>query len=262
MPVTLDEYPIHQTSLSMAQVATTDRNFYDRCYFNAFDPAGGGPMLITGLGIYPNLGVMDAYATVGDGDKQRAVRFSDELAANRLDQRVGPYRIEVVEPLRKIRLRCDGDEHGIGFDLTWEGIVPCRPGAAARDPRRGADDPRHVAVRPVGQLERRAHRGRHAAGSLRLGRQPGPLVGHPPRRGAGAARSPAGRAHRRLLVAVRAAALRALRRDRDRAGRTGRLPHPQRRGPDMAGRAARAAGLATGRDRATGPAAGIRNGLG
>lgn len=124
MPVSMDEYPIHQTALSMAQVATTDRNFYDRCYFNAFDPTGGGPMLITGLGMYPNLGVVDAYAIVRDGDKQWAVRFSDELPENRLDQRVGPYRIEVIEPLHKIRLRCDGDEHGIGFDLTWEGSFP------------------------------------------------------------------------------------------------------------------------------------------
>ena len=89
MPVALDEYPIHQSALSMAQVATTDRNFYDRCYFNAFDPAGG-PMLVTGLGMYPNLGVIDAYAVVRHGDRQHAVRFSDALHDNRLDQRVGP----------------------------------------------------------------------------------------------------------------------------------------------------------------------------
>jgi len=49
------------------------------------------------------------------------VRFSDELGDDRLDQRVGPYRIEVLEPLRRLRLVCDGDEHGIGFDLTWTG---------------------------------------------------------------------------------------------------------------------------------------------
>jgi Tyrosine phosphatase family len=52
------------------------------------------------------------------------VRFSDALGDDRLHQRVGPYSIEVVEPLRRIRLACDGDEHGIGFDLTWEGSFP------------------------------------------------------------------------------------------------------------------------------------------
>ncbi|MFN8025986.1 MAG: hypothetical protein U0W40_06425 [Acidimicrobiia bacterium] len=34
----LDEYPIHQSPLSMAHVATSDRNFYDRCYFKRDGP--------------------------------------------------------------------------------------------------------------------------------------------------------------------------------------------------------------------------------
>jgi hypothetical protein len=120
MPVPLDEYPIHQAPLSLAYVASSDRNFYDRCYFNAH-PRTDELFLVTGLGVYPNLGVIDAYATVRKGDRQWAVRFSDALGTDRLDQRVGPYRIEVLEPLRRIRVVCDGDEHGIGFDLTWSG---------------------------------------------------------------------------------------------------------------------------------------------
>jgi hypothetical protein len=123
VPVPLDEFPLHQTPLSMGYVGTSDRNFYDRCYFNAHDRTGN-VFLISGLGVYPNLGVTDAYATVRIGDRQWAVHFSDALGDERLDQRVGPYRIEVVEPLHKIRLVCDGDEYGIGFDLTWEGSFP------------------------------------------------------------------------------------------------------------------------------------------
>jgi hypothetical protein len=123
MAVPLDEYPIHQLPVSMAYVGTSDRNFYDRSYFNAYDRATG-TFLTTGLGVYPNLGVTDAYAVVRRGDRQRAVRFSDALSDDRLDQRVGPYRIEVLEPLQRLRLVCDGDEHGLGFDLTWEGAFP------------------------------------------------------------------------------------------------------------------------------------------
>jgi hypothetical protein len=37
---------------------------------------------------------------------------------------VGPFRIEVLEPLERVRLVCDGDDHGIGFDLTWHGSFP------------------------------------------------------------------------------------------------------------------------------------------
>src|SRR5690348_5424861 len=101
MPSPLDEYPIHQTPLSMSQVASSDRNFYDRSYFNAHNRTGE-LFLITGLGMYPNLGVIDAYATVRKGDRQWAVHFSDALTENRLDQRVGGYRVEVIEPLHKI----------------------------------------------------------------------------------------------------------------------------------------------------------------
>ena len=62
MPIPLDEYPVHQTPLPMDRVATSDRNFYDRCYFNAHDRTGE-VFLVTGLGVYPNLGIIDAYAT-------------------------------------------------------------------------------------------------------------------------------------------------------------------------------------------------------
>jgi hypothetical protein len=120
MPVPLDEFPIHQVPLSLRYPGTSDRNFYDRSYFNAHDRTGD-IFLVTGLGVYPNLGVTDAYATVRRGDRQWTVRFSDALGDDRLDQRVGPYRVEVVEPLRRLRLICDGDEHGLGFDLTWDG---------------------------------------------------------------------------------------------------------------------------------------------
>jgi hypothetical protein len=123
VPVPLDEFPIHQAPLSMAQVATSDRNSYDRCYFNVQDRTGD-LFMITGLGVYPNLGVTDAYATVAFRDRQVSVRMSDALGDDRMQQQVGPYRIEVLEPLRRIRLVCETDDLGIGFDLMWEGSVP------------------------------------------------------------------------------------------------------------------------------------------
>ncbi len=131
MPVPLDEYPIHQAPLSMRHVTTSDRNAYDRCYFNAHDRTGN-LFLITGLGIYPNLGVIDAYATLRQGDRQVAVRMSDALGNDRLNQQVGPYRIEVIEPLEKIRLICEAADHGLAFDLTWDGSFPA------------VEEPRHV----------------------------------------------------------------------------------------------------------------------
>lgn len=120
-PIALDEFPVHQVPLSMARVGSSDRGFYDRCYLNALDP-GGTAFLVTGLGAYPNLGVVDAYASVRVGDVQQSVRFSDALEERSLDQRVGGYRVEVVEPLSRLRVVCEHDL--VSFDLTWEGSFP------------------------------------------------------------------------------------------------------------------------------------------
>ena len=131
MPVSADEYPIHQAPLSLARAVSSDRNFYDRCYFNAHDRSGD-VFFITGGGVYPNLGVQDAYALVRRGDRQWSLRVSDALDDRGVDLSVGPYRVEVVKPLQTIRLICDADDrrgpdgepHALGFDLTWEGSFP------------------------------------------------------------------------------------------------------------------------------------------
>ena len=123
----LDEYPIHQAPLSMEHVVSSDRNAYDRSYFNAHDRTGE-VFLVTGLGVYPNLGVRDAYATVRHGDRQVTVRMSDAIGTgaddDRLRPQVGPYRVEVIEPLQRVRLICEAADQGIEFDLTWSGSYP------------------------------------------------------------------------------------------------------------------------------------------
>ncbi|HMK62712.1 MAG TPA: hypothetical protein VK386_03750 [Acidimicrobiales bacterium] len=118
-PVPLDDYPVHQVALSMRHMATSDRNAYDRYYFNAHDRTGQ-LFMVSGLGVYPNLGVIDAFATVTTGRRQHTVRFSDALGDDRMSARVGAYRVEVVEPLQTVRLVCEAEEHGMAFDLTFD----------------------------------------------------------------------------------------------------------------------------------------------
>lgn len=124
MITNLDDYPIHQTPEPMRHVATSDRNFYDRYYFNGFDKSGTC-MFVFGLGVYPNLGVMDAFLLVFHEGRHRVVRASRALdGADRLRPSVGPLSIEVVEPLQKLRVRCDDNEWGITLDATWTGAMP------------------------------------------------------------------------------------------------------------------------------------------
>ncbi|MFI6015193.1 hypothetical protein ACIBAG_41575 [Streptomyces sp. NPDC051243] len=105
----------------MKYVATSDRNAYDRCIFHVLDHQGRA-LLILGLGVYPNVGVIDAYATVRVGNTLHAVRASDALGEDRTRLAVGPLRIEVAEPLRRLRLICDDDE--LSYDITWTADFP------------------------------------------------------------------------------------------------------------------------------------------
>ncbi|MDC0769720.1 hypothetical protein [Streptomyces sp. HD] len=105
----------------MRYVATSDRNAYDRCIFHVLDHEGRA-LLIVGLGVYPNVGVIDAYATLRVGDTLHAVRASDALGEDRMRLAVGPLRIEVVEPLRRLRLVCDDD--ALSYDITWTAEFP------------------------------------------------------------------------------------------------------------------------------------------
>ena len=121
----LDDYPVHQVAQPIRYPATSDRNFYDRYYFNCH--AGTDElMLIVGMGQYPNLGVTDAFALARHGDTHRVVRASRELGTDRMDTSIGPFRIEVIEGLRRLRVVLEPNEHGLEFDLTWEGVIPAQ----------------------------------------------------------------------------------------------------------------------------------------
>ena len=61
-----DDYPVHQAAEFIAHPATSDRNFYDRYYFN-MHPCYGDWFAIFGFGQYPNLGVVDAFIDVRHG---------------------------------------------------------------------------------------------------------------------------------------------------------------------------------------------------
>jgi hypothetical protein len=112
-----DDYPIHQTPEPIAFTGT-DRNFYDRYFFNGYAP-DGETFFAVALGVYPALNVMDgAFCVVVDG-VQHNLRVSRVLGMERMDTRVGPLSVEVVEPLRTLRVRVEKNEHGIAADILF-----------------------------------------------------------------------------------------------------------------------------------------------
>ena len=119
-----DDYLIHQTAEPVRYVATSDRRFYDRYFFTGH-ACSEDLFLMIGMGSYPNLGVVDAFGSVALGNMQYTTRASRELGNDRMNTTgVGPFSVEVVEGLRKLRLRCDAPDQAVRFDLEWNGAVP------------------------------------------------------------------------------------------------------------------------------------------
>ena len=119
-----DEFVCHQTVSTFDHVATSAREWTERLWFSAHD-TGGKCHLVAGFGYYPNRNIMDAFATVViDGKTQHAVRASRELRPAVDEIKVGPLSYDVIEPLKKIRCRLDENEHGLSFDIEFEGSMP------------------------------------------------------------------------------------------------------------------------------------------
>ncbi len=112
-----DDYPVHQRPEPIA-TAGTDRNFYDRYFFNGYTP-DGEVFFAAALGVYPHLNVMDAAFSIIAGGVQHNLRASRLLMSERMDTVVGPLGVEVIEPLQRLRVRVADNAHGIAADLVF-----------------------------------------------------------------------------------------------------------------------------------------------
>jgi hypothetical protein len=119
-----DDYPIHQTPEPVAQPASGDRNFYDRYFFNGY--ARSGDLFFgAAMGLYPNRRVMDAAFSIARDGRQWAVRASRLAPVERGETRVGPITVEVIEPLRVLRVRVDAaNPIGLEADVTFTARGP------------------------------------------------------------------------------------------------------------------------------------------
>lgn len=111
-----DEYPFHQTPEPMAY-AGTDRNFYDRYFFNGYSPDGKIFFAIA-FGVYPNLDIMDGAVSILAEGKQHNFRASKRMKGERSVLQVGPLSIHIHEPLVQSRIVLAANESDIALDVT------------------------------------------------------------------------------------------------------------------------------------------------
>ena len=113
-----DDYPFHQTSQPFAVTASGDLNHYDRYFFNGY-AEDASLYFGVALGVYPNREVVDgAFSVVRDGE-QVSVHASARCPLDRTRTSVGPLRVEVVEPMRVLRVVLDAPQHGLAADLVF-----------------------------------------------------------------------------------------------------------------------------------------------
>ena len=138
MITSFDDYCIHQTYLPVAQPSQSDRNFYDRYWFNGCDGEGSYNFEI-GFGLYPNRHIMDGHFSVAMGEKQHAFHCSRRAPKDRKETVVGPLQVEVLTPMRQIKVSLAPNEHNIECDLTFTACsIP------HQEPANEMDDDGHV----------------------------------------------------------------------------------------------------------------------
>lgn len=117
----LDDLLWHQIPSTFDHVGTSDPRFFDRWWFAIYDPAGSTASQVT-MGVYNNMNVLDAgFVVVRDGT-QHSVRASRALRP-RFETDVAPFRIDLVEPLKRFRLRVEPGEHRMACDLDWQAAL-------------------------------------------------------------------------------------------------------------------------------------------
>ena len=113
-----DDFPIHQTPEPIA-FAGTDRNFYDRYFFNGYSP-DGSEFFAAAFGVYPQLNITDAHFSVIRDGVEHCLHASKIMHMERMDLSCGPIRIEVIEPLRTLKLIVE-PSNGFAAEITFEG---------------------------------------------------------------------------------------------------------------------------------------------
>src|SRR6516165_30222 len=124
MLTTMDDSLWHQLPTTFDHVATSDPRFFDRYWFAVYDKSGTTAIQVT-MGVYRNMNVLDAGVAVVHRGVQHNLRTSRSLGPEILPS-CGPVHVEVVEPLRLIRLRISEGGHGYHGEITWQATAEAR----------------------------------------------------------------------------------------------------------------------------------------
>lgn len=139
-----DEFPVHQAPHPFSYIPSTDYSWDDGHYVGVFNP-DEGVFLATGMRVNPNTDMAGGYALLNVRGRQVTVRFN-RCWRRDFSMCVGPFRIEVIEPMRKLRIVLADNASGMSFGVVWEGTAPAfceKHHVALRRGRRTTDQTRY-----------------------------------------------------------------------------------------------------------------------
>ena len=116
MLIKADEYPFHQIAESFAAVHTSDKHWNDGHYICLCD-MDGNVSLVSTVRLYQNTNVLDGFVCIRHEGMQYNIRVSRQLRPD-FEYRVGPLRVELVEPMKAIRLVLEPNDYGISCDIV------------------------------------------------------------------------------------------------------------------------------------------------
>ncbi len=114
-----DEMMCHQLPTTMDHVQTDSPEWTERIYVSIYNVRDKDAMIGFGVGQYPNKNVQDGFATVWHQGKQYNFRASRALRPRIDEVKIGPLSVEVLEGLRRFRMRLDDNPSSLRLDLEW-----------------------------------------------------------------------------------------------------------------------------------------------
>jgi hypothetical protein len=117
-PTAMDEYFVHQIPQLLPQTAVHHHHWRESYFYDVHDPSGDGDAIFFTMAHYPAQERMDSLQ-MGRVDGEQIMGFHGRgYDGDPHTTSMPGARIEIVEPMREVKLWADPDGE-IGLDLTW-----------------------------------------------------------------------------------------------------------------------------------------------
>src|SRR5262249_61758262 len=136
-PTAMDEYFVHQIPECLPNVAVHHHHWRESYFYEFHDASGEGDAVFLTMAHYPAQERMDSLQMGRVGGEQVIGVKGRPYDGDPHTTEVPGALVEVVTPMRAVRLWAEPTDGAIGLDLTWRAPTPAHPPPRGT-PRAGA----------------------------------------------------------------------------------------------------------------------------